>query len=79
MVTDASKNAPAEPTHRELHPYDRHDPIPVPEVVESDSDTAWGRWEDSIAPASKEDEPAFDDTVPMEPPLLTSTKPAVKP
>ncbi len=24
------------------------DPIPEPEVVESDSDTAWGRWEDSL-------------------------------
>lgn len=24
------------------------DPVPVPDVVESDSDTAWGLWQDSV-------------------------------
>jgi len=50
------------------------DPLPVPEAVESDSDTAWGLWESTLQAhddieASKdlnEDEPAsFDDTVPL--------------
>jgi hypothetical protein len=24
------------------------EPLPLPEVVESDTDTAWGRWEESL-------------------------------
>jgi hypothetical protein len=47
------------------------DPLPQPDVSESDSDTAWGRWEDVIASdtasqdAEKEEaHPTFEDTVP---------------
>ncbi len=49
------------------------EPLPLPEVVESDSDTAWGRWEDSLqsfeeTPATVPTplEPDFDATVPMD-------------
>ena len=48
------------------------DPVPVPDVVESDSDTAWGLWQDSVqslddtaaAPISKLTE--FDETLPSD-------------
>jgi hypothetical protein len=38
------------------------DPLPVPDVVESDTDTAWGRWEDSLK--AEDPQPDFGDTVP---------------
>jgi hypothetical protein len=47
------------------HPYDSLDPIPVPDAVESDSDTAWGRWEESASPY-KETDTDFQNTVPTE-------------
>lgn len=55
-------------------PYDALlEPLPLPDVVESDSDTAWGRWEDSLQayeetpPAPPvENQPDFDSTVPMD-------------
>lgn len=49
------------------------DPLPLPEVVESDSDTAWGLWQDSLQSHDDEDMPvapakdqAYDDTEPMD-------------
>lgn len=51
------------------------DPLPVPDAVESDTDTAWGLWEstlhahddtDSGADANADDPPSFDDTVPSQ-------------
>lgn len=47
---------PKPPTERQqsVHPYSPNDPIPVPEAHESDGDTLWGLWEDSIAPARTE-------------------------
>lgn len=50
----------------EVHPYAATDPIPVPEARESDSDTAWALWEDSITPDDKNLDPAFAATVPDE-------------
>ncbi len=46
------------------------DPLPQPDVVESDSATAWGRWEELVASEGASDEaepppPSFEDTVPM--------------
>lgn len=42
------------------------DPLPVPEVVESDSDTSWAMWEDSVQSQNHElDARADQDTVPM--------------
>ncbi len=49
--------------------------MPLPEVVESDSDTAWGLWEDVvqahenetlIAPSAEAKDSTYDDTVPMD-------------
>ena len=51
------------------------DPLPVPEAVESDTDTAWGLWESTLqahddagagANVNAEDPPTFDDTVPSQ-------------
>jgi len=56
----------APPALPEVHPYAATDPIPVPEARESNSDTAWALWEDSIAPDNKDLDPAFANTVPDE-------------
>jgi len=47
------------------------DPLPVPGAVESDSDTAWGLWENTLQAhgdraVQEEDPPVFDDTVPSQ-------------
>ena len=48
------------------------DPLPLPEVIESDSDTAWGLWQDSIQPSddkgpnSEFKDQAYDDTAPLD-------------
>jgi hypothetical protein len=43
------------------------DPLPVPEAIESDSDTAWGLWEHTLqaldAPDAASDAPSEMDTV----------------
>lgn len=46
------------------------DPLPQPEVVESDTDTAWALWQDVLstedhAAAPEPEAPTFADTVPM--------------
>jgi hypothetical protein len=50
------------------------DPLPQPDVVESDSETAWGRWEALVASDGVEprpeaepepDHPSFEDTMPF--------------
>ncbi len=42
------------------------EPLPVPDVVESDSDTAWGLWEDSLHPRNDESLDSSEaDTQPM--------------
>lgn len=53
------------------------DPVPVPDVVESDSDTAWGLWQDSVQSLDVADTRAlgdsvFDRTIPSD---LTPTLP----
>lgn len=64
----------AEPTPRQalVRTYDAIlDPLPQPEVTESDSDTAWGRWEDVMSSDARQQDdddsapPAFEDTQPM--------------
>jgi hypothetical protein len=66
LLATATEKVSAQPQPREVHPYAATDPIPVPEVRESDSDTAWALWEDSIAPDNKDLDPAFANTVPDE-------------
>ena len=56
------------------------DPLPVPEVMESDSDTAWGLWEHSLqsgeaAGGAPRKDVSFDDTVPGELAALPPAKP----
>ena len=58
--------ASALPEPPEVHPYAANDPIPVPEVRESDSDTDWALWEKSIASNNKNADPSFANTVPDE-------------
>ncbi len=42
------------------------DPLPLPEVVESDSDTSWALWEDSVQSQNPDlDARGDQDTVPM--------------
>lgn len=48
--------------------YDRHGPIPVPEAIESDTDSAWAMFEETVMrqdePPTKRDElrPDFEET-----------------
>lgn len=41
------------------------DPLPVPDALESDSDTAWGLWQDSVQTLDAQNT-HFDATVPGE-------------
>jgi len=59
-----SEKAPAKPEADVAHPYATTDPIPVPEAVESNSDTTWALWEDLTASQDDERKPKFADTVP---------------
>lgn len=69
--TDEHPDAPSVPSPTTIKNYDPLlDPLPQPEVVESNTDTAWGRWEDlaKSEDVHKQDEakgPDFEDTVPM--------------
>jgi hypothetical protein len=65
MVKETSKKSPAQAIPPSAHPYSASDPIPVPEAVESDSDTAWDMWEDSIMPDNAADTD-FHPTVPSD-------------
>ncbi len=66
MTKDAPKNQPAAPKQAAEHLYSSVDPIPVPEAVESFTDTAWGLWEDLIAPKENPEDKAFAATQPAE-------------
>ena len=64
-VTEAvSDIVPAKPEADVTHPYAATDPIPVPEAVESDSDTTWALWEDLTAQQENGRKGTFADTVP---------------
>ena len=49
------------------------DPLPVPDAVESNTDTAWGLWEDTLeeqksgGKAAEPAHPDFEDTVAIDP------------
>jgi hypothetical protein len=66
ILETATVGARTSPKLPEVHPYAANDPIPVPEVRESDSDTDWALWEKSIASNNKNADPAFANTVPDE-------------
>ena len=72
MVKETSQKSPAEPKPPTVHPYSVNDPIPVPEAVESDSDTAWDLWEDSLSSQRRGPDTVFENTVPAELPAVPS-------
>jgi len=68
MATKSDKLFPTPPSAEKTRAHDFYlDPLPVPEAIESDSDTAWGLWEHSLqgseGPAVMADG-AYDDTLP---------------
>lgn len=78
MVKEISTRRAEATAPTTIHPYGVADPIPVPEAIESDSDTAWGQWEDSLSPKSSDSGPdtAFGATVPAD--LLDLPEPTAK-
>jgi hypothetical protein len=66
MTKNSPQNPPAERKPPPAHLYSQADPIPVPEAVESDTDTVWGLWEDLIAPERGEQENSFEKTQPAD-------------
>lgn len=56
QINSKSSSRPAEDR------YTPGDPIPVPEAIETDSDSAWAMWQDSTQEPRP---PNFDETVPM--------------
>jgi hypothetical protein len=46
IFDEDARMAPGKPGTRADHPYAATDPIPVPDAVESDTDTTWALWED---------------------------------
>jgi len=48
MIKKPEKSKPVPPAASRTTPDYLLDPVPVPDVVESDSDTAWGLWQDSV-------------------------------
>lgn len=61
------KTAPKAPNGPQAeHLYSANDPIPVPEAIESDTDTAWGLWEDLTESPGNAADRAFAHTVPAE-------------
>jgi hypothetical protein len=70
MATTPDKSKNLFPLKAPTRPHDFSlDPLPVPDAIESDSDTAWGLWEhtlqahDDPSPAPDSDG-AYDETVP---------------
>jgi len=77
MATKPEKPKSATPAGGTRVPDYLLDPVPVPDVVESDSDTAWGLWQDSVQSLDVADTRApgdsvFDRTIPSD---LTPTLP----
>ena len=64
MVKQELQNSPVEHVPATVHLYSINDPIPVPEAFESDTDTAWGLWEESVSPPSNGPLVDFENTVP---------------
>ncbi len=67
----SAKPAPAAPSKAArpasgANPNALFDPLPQPDVVESDSDTSWAMWEDSVQSQNPDlDAMGDQDTVPM--------------
>ncbi|MDZ7921960.1 hypothetical protein [Rhodoferax sp.] len=71
MKPDKPPTFPATSKPGPAKPYDSLlDPLPLPDVTESDTDTAWGLWEASVEGTEKkpgaEAPPDFEPTVPVD-------------
>jgi len=70
MVTRSDKPKDFSAPHKPVRSQDFSlDPLPVPDAVESDTDTAWGLWESTLHAhddTGADDPPSFDDTVPSQ-------------
>ncbi len=76
MVKELFPKGPTVAKPPAAQPYSALDPVPVPDVVESDTDSAWGLWEDSIASLDARSDTAFENTEPAKlPPKATATPP----
>lgn len=64
-MDSTKKSQPANSKSNTKPAEDRYmpgDPIPVPEAIETDTDSAWAMWQDSTQEPKT---PTFDETVPM--------------
>lgn len=62
MTKDLPGNPPADRKTPSVHLYAPADPIPVPEAVESDTDTVWGLWQDLAEPKQNSQDADFEST-----------------
>lgn len=68
MVQDVSPKKPQKTDQtRPVDLYSEHDLIPVPDAIESNTDTAWGLWEDLTKSKPDAGKETFDETLPAEP------------
>jgi hypothetical protein len=81
MATTPDKPKPIlQKPAEELLPEFMRDSAALPDVVESDSDTAWGRWEDTLQASEQPPEEAepphteFSDTIPLSLEVLEELK-----
>lgn len=64
MATPPDKSKPPHPPKAPTRAYDSmFDPLPVPDAIESDSDTAWGLWEHSLQAHDEPNPTPEQDTV----------------
>ncbi|MEI8030808.1 MAG: hypothetical protein WCH35_13605 [Comamonadaceae bacterium] len=73
MIREVPPKSRAKLEFSDVHPYSVSDPIPVTKAVESDTDTTWALWADTVSHQSDQHSTAFDKTTPAE--LLPSTGP----
>jgi hypothetical protein len=66
MPKDSPQNPPAEVKPPAVHLYSQADPIPVPDAVESETDSVWGLWEDLVSPEKRAADNGFEATQPAD-------------
>jgi hypothetical protein len=74
VIETSAEKTPAAPDPAAVHPYAATDPIPVPEALESDTDTAWALWEDLTRRQNSGPETSFANTVADTLPISLSVK-----
>ena len=66
MPKDLPPKPPVETQPPPVHLYSQADPIPVPDAVESETDSVWGLWEDLVAPEKRPPDDGFEATQPAD-------------